>query len=78
MPLQGLNPDAILSYMDDVCAHSTRLDDLIQLTSELLERLLDFGLKINPAKTTLFTRRVKLLGFIVSKEGISLPNDYIK
>ena len=64
--------------MDDLVIFSTDLDKLIELTGDLLKRFCDYGLKINPEKSSLFSTRARVLGHDVDPEGTRLPPEYIE
>ena len=64
--------------MDDLVVFSTDLDKLIELTGDLLKRFCNYGLKINPEKSSLFTTKARILGHDVDPEGTRLPLEYIE
>ena len=76
--LQDLPVSNTLHYMDDVAVFHTSIDSLIDLTGLLLSKIKEFGLKINPDKTTLFTNKAKILGHIIDNNGVQLPPEYLE
>ena len=67
--MTGFPTDNLIQYMDDLVIFSTDLDKLIELTGDLLKRFCDYGLKINPEKSSLFSTRARVLGHDVDPEG---------
>ena len=63
--------------MNDLVIFSTDLDKLIELTGDLLKCFCDYGLKINPEKSSLFSTRTRVLGHDVDPEGTQIPPEYI-
>ena len=69
--LGDLNMQSCLIYHDDIVVYSKTLDEHVERLSLVFDRLIDAGLKLSPAKCSLFQDRLKYLGHIVSAEGIS-------
>jgi len=57
-------------YMDDMIAKSKDEENNIPALKKLFERLRKYQLKLNPAKCTFGVKSGKLLGFVVSNNGI--------
>ena len=64
--------------MDDILAKSKKEEDHVQVLRRLFERLQKFQLKLNPAKCLFGVKTGKLLGFIVSDQGIEVDPDKAK
>ena len=72
--MRGLQWEVCLIYMDDVIVPSATFEDSIARLELVFQRLSEANLKLKPSKCILFQRQVKLLGHIVSEEGISTDN----
>ena len=66
----GLKWQGLLVYLDDIIVYSADAQSHLQLLEQVLSRLADAGLKLNPKKTTLVSREVNYLGHVVSAEGV--------
>ena len=64
----GLKWKGLLVYMDDIIVYSATADEHILLIENVLQRLAQAGLKLNPKKTTLVSCEVKYLGHVVSAD----------
>ena len=71
--LQGLQWETCLIYIDDVIVYGSSFDEHIGRVEQVLQRLQDAGLKINPRKCELLQTEVVFLGHLVSGEGVK-PN----
>jgi hypothetical protein len=65
-------------YVDDMIAKSQNEEDHMNHLKKLFERLRKFRLRLNPAKCTFGVRSGKLLGFIVSQQGIEVGPDKVR
>ena len=65
-------------YVDDILAKSKKEEDHVQVLRRLFERLQKYQLKLNPAKCSFGVKTGKLLGFIVSDQGIEFDPDKAK
>jgi hypothetical protein len=68
----------LTAYVDDLLCHSLTFEDHLRHFSELLERLRDYGLKVTPKKCQLFRKELEFLGFIVSEDGLRIPESRIR
>ena len=59
-------------YIDDMIAKSPEGEDHIHVLQRLFDRLREFKLRVNPAKCIFGAISGKLLGFIMSKQGIEI------
>lgn len=62
-------------YVDDMISKSKTEDDHMDHLRKLFSRLRKFQLRLNPAKCTFEVRSGKLLGFIMSQNGIEVDPD---
>ena len=67
----------VLTYVDDVLAHSGSHPAHLQLVEEVLWRLRKYGLKLNMGKTIIAAREVQYLGYTISENGVSPSKDKI-
>ncbi|KAL2083788.1 hypothetical protein ACEWY4_021561 [Coilia grayii] len=63
--------DFLLIYLDDLIAFSSDFASHLGHLEQVFRRLEAHGLKLQPAKCSLFQRSVKYLGHVVSKGGMS-------
>ena len=65
----------ILIYLDDIIVYSKSDEEHLKHLRKVLEKCRRFGLSLNPKKTVFGLQEGKLLGLIVSEEGIKIdPN----
>ena len=63
--------ESVIAYMDDLmCLEATSFEAHIKKLDEILTRLEDMGLQINPKKTAWLKGKVEYLGFTITLEGI--------
>jgi hypothetical protein len=61
----------VRAYLDDLlCISKFSLEDHLEKQEEVLRRLHNAGLKVNPAKLTFCALEIEYLGYILTKEGI--------
>ncbi|PKI42997.1 hypothetical protein CRG98_036611 [Punica granatum] len=65
-------------YVDDMIAKSKEGEDHLVNLKRLFDRLMEYKLRLNPAKCTFGARSGKLLGFLVSERGIEVDPDKVK
>lgn len=61
------------AYIDDIIVASNSVDEHLGDLDEVLNRILNFGMKLTPDKCSFFQTEVKYLGVLISKNG-SRPN----
>ena len=57
--LGDLNMQSCLIYLDDIVVYSKTFDEHVERLSLVFDRLIDAGLKLSPAKCSLFQDRLK-------------------
>ena len=65
-------------YLDDITIHSKTLEEHIEHIEIAAQRLREANLKLNGSKCTWMAKQVKLLGFLVSKEGVAMDPDKVE
>jgi hypothetical protein len=64
-------------YQDDVIIYSKTADEHLEHLRLVLDRLIEYNLKLKPSKCEFAVRTCKILGFIVSGDGIQVDPDKI-
>ena len=72
------NLQSCLLYLDDIILFSQDFEQHLQRLEEILTKLESAGLKLKPSKCCLFENKIKYLGHILSKDGISTDSDKIQ
>lgn len=73
--LRGLKWQTCLCYLDDVVISSTTFSQHLQRLDEVLTCLSNTGLQRNTKKCRFASKSIKVLGNVVSKEGIRPDQD---
>lgn len=73
--LGGLRGHGALVYMDNIVIYSKCLEDHARHIGEILKNAVDIGLRFDPKKCHFGVKSVKLLGRLISGEGISILPD---
>lgn len=68
--LAGLLGDTCLVYLDDIIIVGKDFDDHLKKLEQVLSKLRDANLKLNPKKCSFFKRKVNYLGHVISSDGI--------
>ena len=76
--LAGMDPSIALVYLDDILIHARSFADHLRHLRLVLDRLRSAGLKLSAKKCFLFQHRVKYLGHIISKEGVSMDGEKVE
>lgn len=74
--LRGL--DFCFAYIDDILIASSSPEEHLQHLELLFQRLREYGIIINPSKSTFGQAEVKFLGYLVSEKGTSPLPDKVK
>lgn len=64
--LDGINHQCAMAFLDDVLVYSPTLEDHLVHVREVLERIKQAGLTINPDKVQLCTQSLTFLGHVIS------------
>jgi hypothetical protein len=75
---RGLINKCVVVYLDDVIVYSKNKEDHIQDLTQIFERCRKYGIYLNPKKTIFGVEEGKLLGHIISQEGININPEWIK
>jgi hypothetical protein len=75
---RGLINKSVVVYLDDITIYSKKRSDHIHHLKHIFERCRRYGISLNPKKSFFALQEGKLLGFIVSKEGITIEPSRIK
>ena len=65
-------------YLDDITIHSKTVEEHMRHLEVAASRLKEANLKLNAGKCTWMARQVKLLGFMVSGDGVCMDPDKIE
>ena len=69
--LAGLHWSTALVYLDDIIVFSQTIEEHFDRLQKVFQALRQANLKVKPKKCHLFQTKIKYLGHIVSKDGIS-------
>jgi hypothetical protein len=67
---RGLINQSVVVYLDDVTVFSKNKKDHLSHLRVVLERCRKYDISLNPKKSVFAVEQGKLLGFIVSKDGM--------
>ncbi|CAG2203682.1 unnamed protein product [Mytilus edulis] len=73
--LSGLPWKTCLVYLDDIMIMGKTFEEHIKNLEEVMQRLRDANLKLNPKKCELFRKEVTFLGHVVSEEGVATNSE---
>ncbi|KAL1115442.1 hypothetical protein AAG570_007472 [Ranatra chinensis] len=76
--LEGLDPNAIQVYMDDIIVFSKSEAEHCTHLGQLLKRLREFGLKASEEKSSFFQAELKFMGHTVSASGVSANREKVE
>ncbi len=76
--LSKLQYKTCLVYLDDVIVYSSTFEQQLIRLQEVLTRIKDAGLKLNPNKCHFFKKSVSYLGHVVSEEGVATDPEKIR
>ena len=68
----------VLVYMDDIIVYSKYDRDHINHLEQVFLKCRKFGISLNPKKSNFVMKEGKLLGHIISKDGIKIDLDKLK
>ena len=64
-------------YQDDLTAYSKKVEDHCRHLENIFLKALEYGVSLNPRKCTFGVTKGKLLGYIVSKEGVKIDPERV-
>ena len=67
----------MLLWLDDILAHATNVEDLLNAISGFFAYCKEYNLKLHPAKCVLFTRQIRWCGRIISAKGVTFDPRHI-
>lgn len=67
----------IVVYQDDLIAYSKRVEDHCGHLEKIFKKALEYGISLNPKKCHFTVKEGKLLGHIVSKEGVKIDPERV-
>ena len=76
--IQGLEYQMALCYIDDVIVYGPTLDICMDRMQVVFERIRNAKLKLKAKKCILFSREVKFLGHVISKDGVKTDPEKVK
>jgi hypothetical protein len=68
----------VVVYLEDVIVYSKNREEHIQHLSQIFERCRKYNISLNPKKTIFDVEEGKMLGHIISQEGIHIDPERIK
>ena len=72
--LQGINPvsgpDFISGYIDDMLVFSATLEEHLEHLRQVITRMKNVGLKLQPTKCRFVRKEVRYLGHVITPEGL--------
>jgi hypothetical protein len=74
----GIINKCVVVYLDDVTLYSKNREDHIQHLTHIFESCRKYDISLNPKKTIFGVEEGKLLGHIISQEGICIDPERIK
>lgn len=75
---KGLINKSIVVYLDDITIFSKKRANHLNYLKQIFECCMRYGISLNPKKSFFALDQGKLLGFIVSKDGIYIDPERIK
>jgi len=69
--------DFVIVYIDDICIFSESMEQHSEHIRIVMERLAKYNLKLNPEKCKFFAEKIKILGHVISAEGIEMDPEKI-
>ncbi|KAH9299884.1 hypothetical protein KI387_044107 [Taxus chinensis] len=78
MAFKGLINNVVLIYLDDITVFSKNAADHLSHLRQVFMRCRRFGVSLNPRKCIFLTHEGKLLGHIVSKEGLAIDPERVE
>ncbi len=71
-------PDFTSAYIDDILVFSATLEDHIQHLEQVINPLLEVGLKLRPNKCKFIRQEVNCLGFVLTPFGLKTSEEHVR
>ncbi len=69
----------VRAYLDDLlCISKLSLEDHLEKLEEVLRRLCDAGLRVNPEKSTFCALEIEYLGYVLIRDGIKPQSNKVQ
>ncbi len=68
----------VIVYFDDICIYAKTVKEHIEHLKLVIEKFKEVNLKINPEKSQWISTKIKLLGYVISSDGIEMDPSAIK
>jgi hypothetical protein len=78
MAFKKLIDKFVLVYLDDITVYSKNVEDHFDHLRQVFVRCSEFGVSLNPTKYVFATSQGKLLGHMVSKDGLTIDLERTK
>ena len=75
--LRGMNWKTVLAFLDDICVLGKSTREHLKNLKKVLQRIIQYGLKLKPKKCQLFQKKIEFLGRIVSANGMNKREEQI-
>ena len=72
---RGLISKFVVIYLDDITIFSKNRTDHLTHLRRVFEHCRKYGISLNPKKSIFSVTKGKLLGFVVSKQGINIDRE---
>lgn len=78
MAFQNLIQKCLLVYLDDITIYSKNANEHLSHLKQVFEKFREYEIYLNPTKSIFAVHEGKLLGHIVSKDGITIDPERVK
>jgi len=75
---RGLINQSVVVYLDDVTVYSKTFSHPLCHLRQVFDRCRKYGLSLNPKKSIFAVPEGKILGFIISKSGMTIEPEWIE
>ena len=76
--LSDLLDVGVLAYMDNILVYAKTREEHDRLVNEVLRRLQNNGLAVNPEKCVWRAQEVEFLGYVIGRNGIEMAKDKVE
>ena len=73
--LGGLLHTVCELYIDDILVFGSTIEEILENTEKVLQRLLDCGMTVNPDKCTFGLSEIEYVGHTINSEGLHFTRD---